>query len=177
MGGFFAAADALQRAQDKATSRKGGQALRKAMKREREAIEELVVAARRIGDGASEPTFDRVRETLEAAVGDPPARAALESGRFQHELRPGGGIVAASGSGSAAEADPDEEKRVAAEAELSRLQAALKKAEATAEEREAAKDEADRQLREVRGELATARAEVKKLRSQTRSAEEKLDRI
>jgi hypothetical protein len=180
MGRFLTAVDALQKAQDAALRGKGGQRLRKAIQRERGEIEKLVGAARRIGDGCSEATFDRVRETLEAAGEDPAARAVVQAGTLARELRPGGAIPAAAPSGASAEPDSDasdeDEAREAREAELARLGAALAEAEAEAKSREEAKDAANRQLQQARAELARAREEERKRRSAVRAAERKLGR-
>jgi hypothetical protein len=176
MSRFFAAADELRRAEEGAVSGKGAGPLRTALARQREATEAALNAARRIGGGFSAQTFDRVRETLEAAIGDPQARAAVESGRLARELRPGGAIpVAPAGRGTASKAAGKRDTKAAGlRAKVHELREALVDAESEEEQRTAAKEEAEERLRAARGGLTDTRARIRKLRSELRSAQKRL---
>jgi hypothetical protein len=92
---LWKAGDALAGAQDAILAGKGsGADLRAATERERAAVEPLVDAARGLltsaGGDLSQPTIERVRETLHAAAIDPDAREEVAAGRATRERSPQG---------------------------------------------------------------------------------------
>jgi hypothetical protein len=170
---FSAAASDLQEAQDEAVSGQGGEHLRKASRAGRDAIEGLVQVARRVGNGGSEATFDRVRETLEAALADPKAREEVGRGRLAKELRPGESIPRTVGpKKSSARID---RKVAAAERELCALRKKLKASEADELRLQNEKGRAEQLLADARASLRDARGETRKLRSELRLAEKRLE--
>ena len=179
---FFAAAEDLQRAQDKAVRGKGGEHLRHATKEERKAIEGLVGAARRIGDGFGAATFDRVRETLEAAVTDEEVREAVRAGRLQRELRPGAGMLASPLPEAADDADEDEEaehekERAEAERQLETARRELREAEDEQERLQESVERTQNELRRAREDLKKARAAARKQAGEVRTAERRAQRL
>ena len=87
--------DALSAAQDAVLAGKGsGAKLREASERERAAVETLVDAARGLlgasGGDLSEPTIERVRDTLHAGAIDADAREEVAAGRAVRERSPQG---------------------------------------------------------------------------------------
>jgi DNA repair exonuclease SbcCD ATPase subunit len=179
---FFAAAEDLQRAQDEAVRGKGGDHLRRAAREEREAIEELVKCARRIGDGFGAATFDRVRETLEAAVTDEEAREAVRSGRLKRELRPGASMPSSPLPESTRDDEDDQESRretelADAEQELETAQQELTEAEEEQERLQESVERAQSELRQAREDLKKARAAARKQAGAVRSAERRAQRL
>lgn len=152
------------------------EALRKAARREQEAVDSLVRTAEAIGreHQVGSAILDRVTETLRAAAGDPEVARAIELGRLEREQRAVSigltGAVAPSpaqkgkrGKDEAAErrARQDTARRrkaaegkvAAAEKRLERAQAAVERARDTLEEKEKALRDAEHDLRDARGEL------------------------
>jgi hypothetical protein len=89
---LFEAGDDLARAQAQAAAGKGGgDAMRGATHRQREAVGELVAAAEGLlsseGQGVSQATIERVGETLRAAANDENARRQVTGGCLTRELR------------------------------------------------------------------------------------------
>jgi hypothetical protein len=89
---LFETGDDLARAQAQAAAGKGGgDAMRDASRRQRDAVSDLLVAAERLlsseGQGASQATSERVGETLRAAANDEDARRQVAGGCLTRELR------------------------------------------------------------------------------------------
>jgi hypothetical protein len=89
---LFAAGDDLARAQEQAAAGKGGgDAMREATHRQRDAVRELLEAAEGLlgsdGHGVSQATMERVGETLRAAANDQDARQQVAGGCLTRELR------------------------------------------------------------------------------------------
>jgi hypothetical protein len=152
----------------------GGDAeARGAVKRQRDALEELVRAARdELGGDSSETVTTRIRQTLEAAVVDDAAAAELRRGRLAKELEPAGfGTLAAHAKPGRARHRPPTKDAAAARKALAEARARLREAEdehraAIAEERQAEKrwwqtqhdsKEAAERVERARRELDTAR--------------------
>ena len=101
---LFAAGDTLRDVQAEVMAgRQDAQALRDAAGEERAAVDALAQSARGLltsdGDGLSPSVIDRVADTLHAAALDDDARADVDEGRLERELRHvglgAGGLVAA----------------------------------------------------------------------------------
>lgn len=100
---LFAAGDALRDAQAEVMAgRQDAQSLREAAGDERAAVGALIASARGLltseGDELSPAVIDKVADTLHAAALDDDARAQLDDGRLERELRHvglGGGPAAA----------------------------------------------------------------------------------
>jgi hypothetical protein len=89
---LFKAGDALQRAHSQLLAGRGnGDALRKAVARERDAVDELAEKARGLlsseGHELTPTTLERVSDTLHAAALDADARAQVKDGCLHRELR------------------------------------------------------------------------------------------
>ena len=89
---LFAAGDDLARAQERAAAGEGGgDVMREATHRQRDAVRELLEAAEGLlgsdGHGVSQATMERVGETLRAAANDPDARQQVAGGCLTRELR------------------------------------------------------------------------------------------
>jgi hypothetical protein len=103
---LFAAGDALRDVQAEVMAgRQDAQSLRDAAAEERAAVDVLIEAARGLltseGDGLSSTVVDRVADTLHAAALDDEARAEVDEGRLERELRHvglGAGAFAAAAS-------------------------------------------------------------------------------
>ena len=149
------------------------EALRKAARREQEAVDSLVRTAEAIGreHKVGSTILDRVTETLRAAAGDPEVARAIELGRLEREQRAASiglsGAVAPSPSrkgkrakGEAAERRARQEaarrrkaaegKVAAAEKRVDRARAAVDRARETLEEKERALRDAEHDLRAAR---------------------------
>ena len=101
---LFAAGDALRVVQAEVMAgRQDAQSLREAAGEERAAVDALIASARGLltseGDELSPAVIDRVADTLHAAALDDDARAQLDDGRLERELRHvglgGGGLAVA----------------------------------------------------------------------------------
>jgi hypothetical protein len=171
------AADKLRSAQDAALQGEGGQRLRRAMKSEREAIDRLLDLVR--SDGASGVTLDRVQGTLEAAVSDPAAQKAVETGRLERELRPGQISTGSSSDTRSNRAGGSQRKAEIATArrELDELGEKTNEAERAEQQFEDAKKRAEAELKTVRSELSSAKKEARSLSRQKAAAERKLSRL
>lgn len=154
--------------------------LRAAAAEEREAIQELVAAARRIADHddrrVNEASFDRVAETLQAASADAALAESVRAGRVEREAK-----VATIGVSSREPAPTgrrrggpkkdDAAERKRAQVELDAARRDLERAQAR---RERAQDEVDKQterLKGARAELAKAKREATRLAAAVRRAE------
>ena len=89
---LFAAGDALRDVQAEVMAgRQDAQSLRDAAAEERAAVDALIEAARGLltseGEGLSSTVVDRVADTLHAAALDDEARAEVDEGRLERELR------------------------------------------------------------------------------------------
>jgi hypothetical protein len=89
---LFETGDDLARAQAQAAAGKGGgDAMRDASRRQRDAVSDLLVAAERLlsskGQSVSQATSERVGETLRAAANDEDARRQVAGGCLTRELR------------------------------------------------------------------------------------------
>ena len=115
------AGDGLRSAQDDVLAGRGdARSLRAAVERERLAVQELTDSARGLlsseGHELSDTIVERVSDTLHAAALDDDARAQVNGGRLERELRHVGlgGLGALSGEGSPApRAEKRAEKRAA----------------------------------------------------------------
>jgi len=157
-GALFDAGDELQRVQSALLAGRGdSHALREATQSERQAVDELVEAARGLlssgGHEPSQATLDRVSETLHAAALDEDARSRVSAGCLERELR-------WAGFGARSDADPGRAERSdpgrAEQAERARAeQAARDRAEKLRSAREA-EDAARRLVERTARELQTA---------------------
>jgi hypothetical protein len=174
LAALLESAEKLRAAQEKALGGGGGDALRKAVQAEREAVSALRRHARELLDEAGRPSteamLDRVAKTLSAAANDPETRPLLEAGRLTEEVETSGfgalaGLAVPSGppkKAPRARDDAVERRRAAAEAreraaELRKHAADLEKAARQAE-REA--ERAAREAEKARAAAEEARAEA-----------------
>lgn len=191
---LLAAGDALRTAQEDLQAGKAdARALRRAGEDEREAVEALVEAARRLeGDGqaANESTFERVRETLHAAAVDHKARAEVEAARLTRELSAAGfGGIASSTQPSArrrrggkiaeretdAETTADRERQRADSARQRAAEADLEGARGEARERRAAMAEARRQLKRATAARDKAQTLLERAEAEAQGADRRLE--
>jgi hypothetical protein len=146
---LFETGDDLARAQARAAAGKGGgDVMRDATHRQRDAVRELLEAAHRLlnsaGHGVSQATTERVGETLRAAANDGDARRQVLGGCLTRELRfvgvgIGGGDETAAGTDETVPArDAQAERRAAREREAALNDARRIEAEAR---RAAARDD------------------------------------
>jgi hypothetical protein len=171
IAGLFEAGDALSGAQSALLAGDGDAgALREALRRERDAVEDLVATAGGLvdsgGHGLTPATLERVGETLHAAALDPEARAEVEGGCLVRELRhvglgaPGAGATSsAPRKGARARAD----RAAAREAEADARDAAAREAESAAREAEAAAREAEAAARAVEAARDAAEGAAREL--------------
>lgn len=174
-----------------------GDALRVLSQQRRQLINELVRQARRVAAEQGRPVTDAItrelEQTLEAAVSDPDAGAALAAGRLTTSLTPSGGFEAPTRHLRAVPAaTPAGGRRPAAapgESAVNRgQQARAAKAEADRAAREeaarAALDEAERHARDARQRHAAALAahgeithEIDQLDDEARRLREQIDEL
>ncbi len=170
---LFKAGDALQRAQADLLAGKGEAGkLRDATEHERQAVDELTAAARGLlsseGHELTQATVERVSDTLHAAALDEDARAQVQDGCLERELRHVGlgafGEVAASpaprrreSTGRVAERKATDKaaEKAAQKAEAERRRA-LERANRAVETAQARRDRAADALREAEEALARA---------------------
>ena len=177
---LLSAGKRLRELEDAMLAGKGNaDALRAAAAEERDAIQELVAAARRIADHddrkVNEATFDRVAETLQAASADEELAESVRTGRVEREAKAATiGVSsrepAATGRRRSAKKD-DAAERKRAQVELDAARRDLERAEAR---RERAQDEVDKQterLEDARAELAKAKREATRAAGAVRRAE------
>ncbi len=173
---LFTAGDELREAQARLLAGSGdGRALRAANEREREAVDELVRAARGLlsseGHELSPAVVERVSDTLHAAALDEQAREQVRAGRLERELRHIG-LGLGESADPFAVAPPAPKQRAAkpapaASGERGTADAPAKPAAAakpkapSPEERRAARDQAKRE-REERARLERERTEARK---------------
>jgi len=123
----------------------GGTEAREAVKRQRNALEALVRAARdEFGGQASETVTTRIRQTLEAAVVDDAAAGEVRRGRLAKELEPAGFGTLAAHARQGRAGRPPAKNAAASRKALAEARARLREAEdehraAIAEERQAEK--------------------------------------
>jgi hypothetical protein len=192
------AGDALRAAQDDVVAGRGdGRALRAAAERERAAVGALTGAARGLltsdGHELSQTIIDRLADTLNALALDDEARAQVQDGRLERELRHVGLGVAATGSlpvPAPAPARPKKRTVDRAAEERAERERAEARAEARATEREARRrleraeraaataserrDRAAQALHDAEGELADAESELEEARDELGTAEQAL---
>ncbi len=167
---LFDAGDDLARAQARATAGKGGgDAMRDATHRQRDAVAALVAAAQRLlssaGQSVSQATIDRVGETLRAAANDDEARRQVAGGCLTRELQFVGvgisGLTPSAESASSTETETESDREAARE-----HAAALKAARRTQAEARRAATRADKESAAARArheEAAAALQEAKTL--------------
>jgi hypothetical protein len=188
---LFEAGDALRAAHDDVLAGQGdADSLRKAMARERAAVEALTRVARGLltaqGHELGPTIIERVSDTLNAAALDDAARTQVRDGRLERELRHVGlGMTAAvaparkargARAGRADRAAAERAKRERAEARkavrerrdlaakrLKTTERALAAAERTLTEAERALAEAEREREQAEAELRTAEQAVQEL--------------
>ena len=163
---LFAAGDELREAHRQVVSGRGdGRMLGAASRRQREAVEALVSAARGLltseGHELSGAMIERITDTLQAAALDPDARAMVRDGRLQRELRHVG-----LGEAEFADAKPARrraEQGAARKAARVAEAAARRRADRAARALEAAQERRERAaqaLRDADEQLARARAQA-----------------
>lgn len=158
------------------------EALRKAARREQEAVDSLVRTAEAIGrehevgsKKLGSTVLDRVTETLRAAAGDPEVARAIELGRLEREQRAVSigltGAVAPSpkvkrGKDNAAERRARQEaarRRKAAEHEVTAAEKRLDRARAAVERARETLEEKEKSLRDAEHDLRAARRDLEEL--------------
>jgi DNA repair exonuclease SbcCD ATPase subunit len=198
---LFGAGDALRKAHEKAASGGGdASALRDAARRQRDAVDTLIEAARGLlsseGHELSPATIDRVTETLQAAALDEDARAEVQEARLARELRHvglglGGAVPAAPKSpksSKSSKSKPKPKRDVEREREQERKRKAAKEAEATArreldrarrgvETAQARRDRASEALEDAEQALADAESHAREAERAHERASNELERI
>lgn len=161
--------------------------LRSAAAEEREAINRLLAAARRIAaedDRKINPaTFDRVGETLQAAGPDQQLAELVRAGRLVKEAR--SATIGASprapkrgrAGGRASRASEKRAERERARGELERAERDLKLAEQRRGRAEDRVEEQSERLKQARADLAQARRDAKRLAAEVRRAEGRLAKL
>jgi chromosome segregation ATPase len=180
--GLVEAADNLVAAQQRMLD-EGGDAreLRTAAADERDRIEEMVAAARRVANDHPRPVsasvIDKVAQTLQAVGSHPELRDQLLRGRVEVDHR-----AATMGLPSTAALQPTKprartESRAAKRAreELARLRESLGETESRIDSRRRALEEAEADVRRLKLELGESEAEVRDLRRRIADAERVVD--
>ena len=182
VGSVIEAADALRKAQRRALSGGGGDALRGATRGHREAIDAAMAHLRSVLSGPTAATVERVRATLTAASTDEVLVEDLRAGRLVEDVEPAGfgdvtglELLTPDDEAPAEEAPEDEEvdpraeereaaraelddaraRRTEAERELTAAERALRDAEARADAAAARVREAEREVRRVEKRLTS----------------------
>jgi hypothetical protein len=154
--------------------------LRAAAADEREAVERLVEAARRIAADddrkLNQTMLDRVAETLQAANADEELAEKLREGRFEKEAKRAtigtGALPAATGRGRRSDAKAKASReRKEAEAELDSARRDLERAEGVVERAQADVDLHSERLKGAKDALSKARREAKAAVAELRRAE------
>jgi len=169
----------LRAAQEEALRGRGGAAdVTAAARGEREAVRDLVAAARTIleeaGNAASQPTLDRISQTLRAAAVDETGREQLARGRLEEELK-GVGFGSLTAVKPAARPRKDELKR--ARERVNELRAAARSAGRDAREAEAEADRAAREAESARERARDLRAEAERAATALSDAEAEAERL
>ena len=156
-----------------------------AARAEREAVRELVTAARGVLDEAgrppSQPTLDRISQTLRAAAVDESARALLARGRLEAEVEAVGfGTLAAVNPISRPRTNAREQARERAKelrTELRRLEREAREADAAAKEAERAAESARLEEERARERAREARAAAERAAEAVTAAEAEVERL
>ena len=169
----------LRAAQEEALRGRGGAAdVTAAARGEREAVRDLVAAARTIleeaGNAATQPTLDRISQTLRAAAVDETGREQLARGRLEEELK-GVGFGSLTAVKPAARPRKDELKR--ARERVNELRAAARSAGRDAREAEAEADRVAREAESARERARDLRAEAERAATALSDAEEEAERL
>jgi hypothetical protein len=178
IGELFETGDALRGAQDQVLAGHGdGGSLRAAVEQERSAVETLTGAANGLltseGHELSPTIIDRVSETLHAAALDDDARAQVQDGRLERELRHVGlGMAAPAGTGPAPARAPARRSPKQPSGKRAGDRAAADRAAADRAERE----RAERERAAARVAEREARRRVERAERGTRAAQERRDR-
>jgi hypothetical protein len=178
---FAEAADELAEAQRRVLEEGADpEELRASAAREREEVDGMVEAARRVATSHSgsigAPVLDRVTETLQAVATDGELRSRVVRGRVERETTAAtigivpGTIKPPRGRGRAAGRGREVER---ARKELTRLRQRLATAEARREQEQQRVEAAERDLRRAKRELTAAKRDVRELDREVARAEER----
>jgi len=176
---LFKAGDALQRAQSQLLAgRSDGDALREAVARERDAVDELAEKARGLlsseGHELTPTTLERVSDTLHAAALDDGARAEVKDGCLHRELRHVGLGTSGGVSGGVSEPATRTPARAAGKtSEPAKSKATSAAAAATGRRRE---QEGAKQLSAARKAEADGRRSAERAARELQTAEQRRDR-
>jgi hypothetical protein len=197
---LFGAGDALRRAHDNAASGGGdASALRDAARHQRDAVDTLIEAARGLlssdGHELSPATIDRVTETLQAAALEEDARARVQEGRLERELRHvglglGGAFVAEPAPGKQEpkakpkpkpkkpKRDVERERKLkSAKADEATARRELDRTQRAVESSQARRDRAAEALEDAEQALAEAETRARDAEQVHKRASDKLERI
>jgi hypothetical protein len=169
----------LRAAQEEALRGRAGAAdVTAAARSERQAVRDLVAAARVIldeaGNAATQATLDRISQTLRAAAVDETAREHLARGRLEDELK-GVGFGSLSAVRPAARPRTDELKR--ARERVKELRAAAHAAGRAARDAEAEADRAAREATATRERAQALRADAERAATELNEAEAEAERL
>jgi hypothetical protein len=162
---------ALLRTGDRLRATSSPQALRKATRDQREALDRLMRSVRSHFGQLSETAIDQVRETLQAATIDDEARGLLERGQFTKAQQAVGFIplaeqeVRAKGAPSQPDDSSRNRKRRAAERRLAAAHERTRKARAELDRAVAGAQEAKKAVEAAHAGLARAEREETEARS------------
>jgi hypothetical protein len=182
------AGERLRKAQEEALGGHGGAAeVNAAARAEREVVRGLVASARAIleeaGNAATQPTLERLSQTLRAAAVDDAGRGLLAHGRLDEELKGIGFGTLSAVSPAAARRPPrprHDELKHAREQARDRVTALRSDARRLAKEARAAEADAARAEREAeraRSEAAAHREHAERVETELAEAEAELDRL
>ena len=171
MRALLDAAAKLKKAQERALSGGGADALRDAQSAERDAVRDLVQKAAGIleeaGRPASRAVLERIRSTLGAAALAEPTRAALKAGRLTDEVELSGfDVLAGIDPAPKGRAQPKDElaerrrKKVERERERKRLEKRARELESRAKAAEQEADEAEEAAEDARADADRRRREA-----------------
>ena len=169
----------LRAAQEEALRGRGGAAdVTAAARRERDAVRDLVAAARTIleeaGNAASPATLDRISQTLRAAAVDETGREQLARGRLDEDLT-GVGFGSLTAVKPAARPRTDELKR--ARERVKELRAAARAALREAREAETEADRVARAADSARERARELRDEAERAATELSDAESEAERL
>jgi hypothetical protein len=144
----------------------GGGDAREAIKRQRDALDTLVRAAREeLGGDVSETVLGRIRQTLEAAAVDDDAAGEVRGGRLVKELEPAGfGTLAAHASPKSGKRPSPSEGSARARKALAEARARLREAEDEHRAAQAEERQAHKRWQQARGDAEQAAERVEKAR-------------